>query len=585
MNDHEVVLDAIRHYDTALSKRDPEGQASFFTEGWLSANDMSRLDLRDNIQEQIEDGSHKDNRFIVDDETKVELDSDDGDRATVQPITLRATTGGGRFTFKMKRESDGVWRCDSLALMTLGDEAAKNARSVRERILADPHRPGYHVVSPEGVAMPFDPNGAVFWQGRYHLFYIFQDDQLGYQADHWGHLSSTDLFHWRHHPTGLMDGMYSGNCFINRDGVPTMCYHQKGLGNAMAVAIDDELDTWQKLDVITPATEEGDDFYGRYASWDPFGWLDGDTYYAIFGGKQPGVAKCESLSGHWQYVGDLLAHGVEGVMLEEDVSCADMFRLDGKDVLLCISHRLGCRYYVGEWRDEQFYPERHAMMSWVDHAYFAPESLVDDRGRRIMWSWIMDDPQFGTRAEHGWSGTMGLPRVLSLGNDGYLRYNVPEEIERLRYMGVDCGSHDLVSATQSIDTINGNSIELILEADIESASTVGLKVCTSPGGEEETVICYEVGAKQLKVDTTRSGEGETTGVVESAPFELKADESLSLRVFVDKSVVEVFANGRQAIARRIYPHREDSLGVEVFTIGGLAKMHLRGWQMAASNAF
>ncbi|MCH2569615.1 MAG: hypothetical protein MKZ98_13805, partial [Pseudomonadales bacterium] len=204
MNDHEVVLDAIRHYDTALSKRDPEGQASFFTEGWLSANDMSRRDLRDNIQEQIEDGSHKDTRFIVDDETKVELDSDDGDRATVQPITLRATTGGGRFTFKMKRESDGVWRCDSLGLMTLGDEAAKNARSVRERILTDPHRPGYHVVSPEGVAMPFDPNGAVFWQGRYHLVYIFQDDQLGYQADHWGHLSSTDLFHWRHHPTGLM---------------------------------------------------------------------------------------------------------------------------------------------------------------------------------------------------------------------------------------------------------------------------------------------------------------------------------------------------------------------------------------------
>ncbi len=582
MSEHETVLDVIRRYDEALRDRNPEQQADFFTDAWLGANDMTRAELKDNIQEQIDEGSHKDNRFVVDDETSVDLD---GDTATVQPVTLRASTGGGRFAFVMKREADGAWRCYSLGLMEVGDEAAKNARAVREKILNDPHRPGYHVVSPEGVAMPFDPNGAVYWKGRYHLFYIFQNDQLGYQADHWGHLSSTDLFHWRHHPTGLLDGMYSGNCFINGDGVPTMCYHQKGQGNAMAVALDDDLDTWQKLDVITPATKEGDEFHGRYASWDPYGWLEGDTYYAIFGGKQPGIAKCDSLSGHWQYVGDLLAHGVEGVALEEDVSCADLFHLDGKDVLLCISHRIGCRYYVGEWKNEQFFPETHAMMSWVDHAYFAPESLVDDQGRRIMWSWIMDDPKFGTRADQGWSGTMGLPRILSLGDDGLLRYDVPEEIERLRYQGVDCGSFDLSCSEQAVDTISGDSIELILDAEIGKAQSVGLKVCTSPGGEEETSIYYDAESKQLKVDTTRSGEGETTGVLEAAPFELTENESLNIRVFVDKSVVEVLVNGRQAIARRIYPHREESRGVRVFSRGGDALVRLKGWQMAASNAF
>ena len=177
MSEHEKVLDVIRQYDVALRDRDPDGQAAFFTDAWLAANDMTRAELKENIQEQIDEGHHKDNRFVVDDETKADLD---GDKATVQPVTLRASTGGGRFGFVMKREPDGVWRCDSLGLMEVGDEAAKNARAVRERILNDPHRPGYHVVSPEGVAMPFDPNGAVYWQGRYHLFYIFQDDQLGY---------------------------------------------------------------------------------------------------------------------------------------------------------------------------------------------------------------------------------------------------------------------------------------------------------------------------------------------------------------------------------------------------------------------
>jgi beta-fructofuranosidase len=98
--------------------------------------------------------------------------------------------------------------------------------------------------------------------------------------------------------------------------------------------------------------------------------------------------KSPTLGGEWTYVGDLFAHGVEGVSLDEDVSCPELFKLGNKDVLLCISHRLGCRYYLGEWKNEQFYPESHAQMSWVDNSFFAPESLEDDKGRRIMWAWL-----------------------------------------------------------------------------------------------------------------------------------------------------------------------------------------------------
>ena len=69
-----------------------------------------------------------------------------------------------------------------------------------------------------------------------------------------------------------------------------MCYHQVGQGNAMAVALDDELNEWKKLDSnpITPKTQPGDPHHDKYRSWDPYGWLEGDTYYAIFGGQRPG---------------------------------------------------------------------------------------------------------------------------------------------------------------------------------------------------------------------------------------------------------------------------------------------------------
>jgi sucrose-6-phosphate hydrolase SacC (GH32 family) len=463
--------------------------------------------------------------------------------------------------------------------------ASASARALREKLLRDPYRAGYHFVTPEGSCMPFDPNGAIYWKGRYHLFYIFQDQR----GHNWGHVSSTDLFHWRHHPTGLVSGMFSGNCFINKEGRPTMCYHQVDQGNAMAVALDDELNEWKKLDSnpITPKTKPGDPHHNQYRSWDPFGWLEGDTYYAIFGGERPAIAKSPSLGGEWKYVGDLMANSVPGVSINEDVSCADLFQIGNRHMLLCISHRLGCRYYLGDWKGEQFHPAVHEQMSWVDNSFFAPESLLDDKGRRIMWAWIFDAPGFKMRQDYGWSGTMSLPRVLSLGDDGLLRMNPPEEIEKLRYNGRQ--KTDLAvkaGADLTLAGISGNSLELALEISARDAKQFGLKVCTSPGGEEQTVVYYDAVEKKLKVDTTKSSLAEGAKSIEAGPLALADGESLKLRVFVDKSVVEVFANGRQAVMRRIYPSRSDSVGVALFSTGGDARVpKVEAWDLMPSNPY
>lgn len=574
----------MRKYNVALAERDVAAQLAFFAEGWQGKSGLSRSDFGKHLQKTIDEGTYNAQQWALDEAIVVV----DKNTATIDQADLRSPTGGGRFIITLKKEADGAWRCLNFSLSKQANAAAESARELRERIASDPLRPGYHFVNPEGVGMPFDPNGAIYWKGRYHLFYIFQDNRFDYRADHWGHVSRTDLFHWRHHPTFLLDGMYSGNCFINKDGVPTICYHQKGDGNAIAIALDDDLNEWKKLDSnpITPKTKEGDAFHHKYQSWDPFGWLENDTYYAIFGGGRPAIARSSELEGEWRYVGDLFAHGVEGVSLDEDVSCADLFRLANKHVLLCISHRMGCRYYVGEWRDEQFYPESHAQMSWVDHSFFAPESLEDDTGRRIMWAWMLDEPHFGTRTRAGWSGTLSLPRVLSLADDGTLCIDVPREIEALRQAAVTKGPFTIsADADVPVDGVDGNSLELLIEVESSGAQAYGVKVCTSPGGEEETLIFYDAEEKQLKVDTAKSGP-EGAKVVESAPFALLADERLTLRVFVDKSVVEVFVNSRQAIARRIYPSRDDSTGVRLFSTGGDTRVHSLGaWQMSPSNAF
>ena len=113
-----------------------------------------------------------------------------------------------------------------------------------------------------------------------------------------------------------------------------------------------------------------------------------------------------------------------------------------------------------------------------------------------------------------------------------------------------------------------------------------MKVCCSPGGEEQTLVYYDAAEKKLKVDTTKSSLTEGPKTVEAGPFELKRGEPLKLRVFVDKSVVEVFANGRQAVMRRIYPSRADSVGVALFSNGGPATVAtLEAWDMMPSNPY
>ncbi len=469
------------------------------------------------------------------------------------------------------------------------------ARNLRLHLLTDPYRPTYHFVVPEDFARPADPNGAVFWNGRYHLGYIYQDQGVHY----WGHVSSLDLLHWRHHPPCLFptpdspeEGIFSGNCFINKAGQATMLYHGVKVGNCIATSSDAQLDQWQKLPSNPIVPVESKDKWREagelpYTSWDPHGWLEGDTYYAIFGGKRPAIFKAKELH-DWHYVGDLMAHPMAGVDPREDVSCPDLFQLGDKWVLMCISHELGCRYYVGDWRNEQFYPELHEQMSWADNTFFAPESMVDPQGRRIMWAWIFDQADAATQQASGWSGVFSLPRELWLGEDHRLRMRPVEEIKRLRY---NERRHSQIllppDSEQLLTDVQGNMLDLELVLEPFGATRCGVKVCCSPDGSEETVIGYDAVAQKLFIDTARSSsQGMGLQTCEAGPFHLTGTELLHLRVLVDKSVIEVFANDRQAALRRIYPSHATSGQVKLFSEGGATRVHrVTAWEMMPANPY
>ncbi|MFA6240777.1 MAG: GH32 C-terminal domain-containing protein [Candidatus Hydrogenedentales bacterium] len=503
---------------------------------------------------------------------------------------------------------------DGLAAQTLSPPQANDttriARAHRMGLIDDPQRPAYHLVVPEGICMPFDPNGALYWKGKYHLSYIYQDER----GCCWGHASSVDLVHWQFHPTPLFpgpgdvdQGMFSGNAFVNLKGEATALYHGVNAGNCIATSSDDDLIHWTKLasNPIVPNPKEGDPDFGKYTSWDPHGWVEGDTYYGLFGGMPGSGVPATLFKGKdldkWEYVGNFLDHDLPEINADDDISCPDFFKIGDKHMLLCISHKRGCRYYLGRWENEKFYPETHAWMNWPGGTFFAPESLLDNQGRRIMWAWVLDFMPGQEPPKTGWSGTMSLPRHLWLADDGTLRMAPVKEVEALRYdprhkEGIALADGKPVT----LDDVHGECLDLALEIQPGDAKQIAIAVRRSPNGEEETPIIYDAAAGTLRVELGKSSQGgylkhvsyivavgggdnpEVTAQV--APFKLNDGEPLRLRILLDRSILEIFANERQALTQRIDPTRPDSVGIALSATGGNATVKtLDAWAMAATN--
>jgi beta-fructofuranosidase len=505
------------------------------------------------------------------------------------------------------------------------DEVVRSTRLLRERFLADPYRPGYHFCTPEDMGLPGDPNGAFYHDGRYHLMYLYNRNGSGFC---WGHISSQDLVHWRHHPDAIGpgggdEGCFSGGAFVDDDGTAYLSYWMlwgaKGIG--MAASSDRHFDRWTKLDAnpVIRSTEWGvtetKDAGGKtlfLGSADPSNiWKKDGRYYMLTGnllalnkiGRKPDAPIAEQGDRlylfvsedlkNWRYLHVFYERNPQWTERSEDNMCPSFLPLpsspaggppSGKHLLLFISHNKGCQYYVGDYRNDRFFPAHHGRMSWVDNTYFAPEALIDGKGRQIMWAWLTDNPP--TDKHQGWSGVYGLPRSLWLGEDGTLRMRPVAELEKLRCQERTWNDVKLADGkTHALEGVVGDSCEVQLEIDLGSAKRCGVRVRASGDGREATLLYYDAGAKQLVFDATNSG-GFGRKVVERAPLALGPGESLKLRVFVDKSVVEIYANDRQAIGRRVYPTQPDSLGVVLFSDGGEATFKkLAAWEMTPSNPF
>ena len=510
----------------------------------------------------------------------------------------------------------------------------------RKRYEGDPHRPIYHYVNPENTLN--DPNGLCFWQDRWHLFYQAYPPEDPRQ--HWGHAVSDDLIHWRDLPYAIYPNpeecCYSGATLVEEDRVIAI-YHGTKVGNMVAVSHDPLLLNWEKLTgapVIPIASEDGSPL--PYRVFDPCIWKKGDHYYALSGGTLPHKASGKRTRANflfrspnlvdWDYLHPFVEDDIF-TLVGDDGACPYFWPIGDRHILLFFSHMSGGQALLGDYDTER---DKFVVTSQHDFNFgafgpggvHAPSATPDGKGG--VYVIFNMNP---AKPTEGWNQIMTLPRRLTLqGTDKIGRDTLLVEpagdVESLRSEHRQI-TDMVLPANQEIvlGSIRGNAIELMAEIETNDAPLVELNVLRSPGKEEYTRIAFYrersfrdwerySGRRrdQMVASSNRPLESSsfpvydpkglsvaaTDGLIsidsayaslspdvrsrapETGPVFLERDEPLRLRLFVDRSVVEVFVNGRQCVAMRVYPEREDSLCVSLRSQGQESRVvSLEAWQM------
>jgi sucrose-6-phosphate hydrolase SacC (GH32 family) len=444
--------------------------------------------------------------------------------------------------------------------------AADGVKAAAGRAQADPDRPTFHLMPPANWLN--DPNGPLFYKGYYHLFYQHNPygDDWGHM--HWGHARSKDLVRWEHLPIALWparergeDHVFSGCAAFDGKGRPVLFYTSIGPRAPeqwAAVPEDDELIKWKKHPANPILTET---VHGKVKvhEWrDPFVFRHGVRTYMVLGGNLnagkggQGVvnvyrAENDELT-RWKYVGVLFRHPDAGV---NNVECPLFFPFGEKWVLIVSPHRK-VDYFVGILDGDamRFTSQKRGVLDPGN--FYAPNVLADPKGRSLLWGWVNDFPK-----GRGWNGCLTLPRVLALGPDGLLRQRPAPELERLRGKPYSQRDVRLASEVRPLKGVRGDALEIRAEIDPGDAAAVGVNVRCSADGKTSVPVTFD------------GSRLEVAGL--QVPFRLPAGEkTLRLHLFLDRSVLEVYANGGAACATRVLRAGREAQGVEVFAREGNA---------------
>jgi len=449
---------------------------------------------------------------------------------------------------------------------------------------SDPQRPIAHAIPSRSWTN--EPHGLIYWKGLYHLFY--QKNPNGPYWGHlqWGHMTSTDLYHWSEMPVALSpepgfdsEGCWSGSVIDCGDRLALIYTGVDGVKAGIALAFSEDGIHFKKHpgNPVIPEPPR----WGNYLDFrDPFVWREGDVYYLIVGSgiKDAGGTALLYRSNnliHWEYRKQLYSgtYRNSGTFWEMPV----FIRL-GKLYALIVCEIPGrASYWIGAWKDEIFTPTSHEprRLELFNHL-LSPTPMVSEDGQVMAMGIIPEERSPSETWAAGWANLYSLPRQLTADDRGNLLQRPHSIIERwstplasLSEVALKDGEVWLPKA------ITGKSLRIRTRIARGDSSTVSVWVRRTSDGQEETGIIYDWQHGQLILERTRSSLNPRVKRDRQIMEYLVADkDAIELDLFVDHSVLEVFIDDRVAFATRIYPILATSDGVGFSATGSGARIEM-----------
>jgi len=485
-----------------------------------------------------------------------------------------------------------IWTREQL-YTTLEETPRKVLTELKKQVDACPWRQKFHIQPSTGLLN--DPNGFAFYQGEYHLFYQWFPLGPVHGLKYWYHLKSKDLVTWKNLGIAIRPdydydnyGVYSGSG-IEHQGDLYLMY----TGNhrdkhwvrhpMQCIAIMHPNGEVEKLS--HPVIKDVPEGYTEHFR-DPKVWRQGENFYAVIGAQrqnQSGTAviyKSPDLL-NWSFCKELSTELKDfGYMWE----CPDYFELDGKGIFIFSPQGLEATsmkyqniyqsgYLIGNLLNIETFEFSHGEFHELDHGFdfYAPQTMEDDKGRRILIGWMgLPDILYPTD-KNGWAHCLTLPRELKIIN-GHL-YQIPvEELKTLRK-----SKQNLSTTLKSLTSFgHGTNYELECEfTDIETQE-VGLNLRVGEG--EKTVIKYSRKEEKIILDRTLSGEAIATEYGTTRAITYNKD-TLKLQIFMDTSSIEIFINnGEHVMTSRIFPTNTKNK-IELFTASGTCQININKWDL------
>ena len=458
------------------------------------------------------------------------------------------------------------------------------------------HRPQFHF-SPEANWMN-DPNGMVYYQGEYHLFYQYYPDSTVWGPMHWGHAVSSDMVEWKHLPIALypdsLGYIFSGSAVVDwnntsgfgTDGKPPLIAiftHHLIEGERagttdfqyQSIAYSNDLGrTWTKYqgNPVLPNSEKIKDFRDPKVIWHTASKQWVMVFAAYDHVKLYGSPDLKA----WTHLSDF---GEEFGNHEGVWECPDLFPLkvegtqDEKWVLLQSINPGGpnggsaTQYFVGDFDGQKFVLDKafenqlkKQSAFWMDYGRdnYAGVTWSDvpaEDGRKLMLGWMSNWDYAQIVPTEKWRSAMTVPRELKLIKNGssFLLISEPvKELQTLRTTQVAIAKQTVEGPfdLKSLGDFNCQQLELDLIIDLKNSTSENLVIRLENGLNEKYDLKIDLKNNSLISDRTAAGQHgfseKFAREVHLAPFQKKS-ELLALKAFIDHSSVEIFLNGGELV--------------------------------------